>query len=72
MQFHEHQGDKSRMHQMWTKVLSGMHLFLKVTYSIFVKGENKVLQLQLPDADLYEVLKACGRLHAELKNLIWK
>lgn len=39
---------------------------------MFVKGENKVSQLQLPDAALFEVLKACGRLHAELKNLIWK
>jgi len=40
------------------KVLAVTHQFLKVTYSVFVKGENKVLQLQLPDADLREVLKA--------------
>lgn len=54
------------------KVLVVLHLVLKVTYSVFVKGENKVSQLQLPDADLYQVLKACERLDAELKNLIWK
>lgn len=54
------------------KVLAVLHLVLKVTYSVFMKGENKVSQLQLPDGDLYQVLKACGRLDAKLKNLIWK
>lgn len=68
MQFH--QGDKSRIYQVWMKVFTVMHLFLKVTYSMFVKGENK--DSQFPDEDLYELLKACRRLHAELKNLIWK